>query len=121
MLEWSVVQVAYGAKGADEEMSQFKAGRWAGKAFRLRYHSDTGARKRAQGSQIQQEPLIMIESSKVFGHSTRELQSIDTWFGGATGQNGQAQYLHASHWLRTSQEDYCLCSKNNEDAKACVC
>ena len=97
---------------------------WAGKAFRLRYHSDTCARKRAQGSQIQQqEPLIMREIQQSFGHSSRELQNIDTWFEEAPlGRMAKHKNLAMpSHWLRTSQKDYYLCSENNEDAEASVC
>ena len=94
---------------------------WAGKTFRLRHHSDTCARKRAQGSQIQQqEPLIMTEIQQSFGHSGRELQSIETCFEEAPlGRMAKHKNIAMpSHWLRTSQEDCCLCSKKNEDAEA---
>ena len=65
----------------------------------------------------------MIEIQQSFGHSTRELQSIDTWFEEVPlGRMAKHKNLAMpSHWLRTSEEDYYLCSKNNEEAKACVC
>ena len=65
----------------------------------------------------------MIEIQQSFGHSTRELQSIDTWFEEVPlGRMAKHKNLAMpSHWLRTSQKDYYLCSKNNEDAKASVC